>query len=53
MDEVVFFGLQYFIKRYLLGQVVTKEKIDEAAELYEQHFGDDESLFYREGWSTS
>ncbi|CAE7534267.1 Nampt, partial [Symbiodinium microadriaticum] len=48
--EVVFFGLQYFIKRYLLGQVVTKEKIDEAAELYEQHFGDDKSLFYREGW---
>ncbi|CAE7315548.1 NAMPT [Symbiodinium natans] len=53
-NEVVFFGLQYFIKRYLLGQVVTKEKIDEAAELYSQHFGDgvndNPSLFYREGW---
>jgi len=53
-DSVCFFGLQYFIKRYLLGQVVTREKIDEAAELYADHFGDgtnpDPSLFYREGW---
>ena len=29
-DEVTFFGLQYIIKRYLTGQVVTKEKIDAA-----------------------
>ena len=29
-DEVCFFGLQYIIKRYLTGQVVTKEKIDAA-----------------------
>ena len=29
-DEVCFFGLQYFLKRYLSGVVVTKEKIDEA-----------------------
>ncbi|CAL1142026.1 unnamed protein product, partial [Cladocopium goreaui] len=53
-NEVVFFGLQYFIKRYLLGQVVTKEKIDEAAEIYSEHFGDgvndNPSMFYREGW---
>mmetsp|Transcript_51749 Transcript_51749/g.116079 ORF Transcript_51749/g.116079 Transcript_51749/m.116079 type:complete len:529 (-) Transcript_51749:72-1658(-) len=53
-NEVVFFGLQYFMKRYMLGQVVTKEKIDEAAELYSQHFGDgvndNPDLFYREGW---
>jgi len=47
-DSVCFFGLQYFIKRYLLGQVVTKEKIDEAEDIYKDHFGSD--LFYREGW---
>jgi len=53
-NEVVFFGLQYFMKRYMLGQVVTKEKIDEAAEIYSEHFGDgvndNPSMFYREGW---
>jgi len=48
-DSVCFFGLQYFLKRYLSGQVVTKEKIDEAQEIYGMHFGDD-SLFYRAGW---
>ena len=32
-DEVTFFGLQYIIKRYLTGQVVTKEKIDQAEEV--------------------
>lgn len=52
--EVCFFGLQYFLKRYLTGQVVTREKIDQAAKMYAQHFGDGTSdnpdLFYREGW---
>jgi len=47
--EVVFFGLQYFIKRYLEGQVVTKEKIDEAEQLFAAHFGNPE-LFNRAGW---
>lgn len=47
--EVCFFGLQYLLKRYLQGQVVTREKIDEAAALYGPHFGD-ETMFYREGW---
>lgn len=28
------------MKRYLLGPVVTKEKIDEAAAIYSEHFGD-------------
>ncbi len=48
-DEVTFFGLQYLLKNYLAGVVVTKEKIDEAEKLYGQHFGDS-SLFYRTGW---
>mmetsp|Transcript_57973 Transcript_57973/g.101581 ORF Transcript_57973/g.101581 Transcript_57973/m.101581 type:complete len:659 (+) Transcript_57973:82-2058(+) len=38
-EEVTFFGLQYFIKEYLVGQVVTQEKIEEAAELSCHHFG--------------
>lgn len=54
-DEVCFFGLQYFLKRYLTGQVVTREKIEQAAKIYVQHFGDGaypstSEVFYREGW---
>eukprot|EP00438_Fugacium_kawagutii_P009888 Skav200532 [mRNA] locus=scaffold3153:32181:39699:- [translate_table: standard] len=48
-NEVVFFGLQYFIKRYLMGKVITREKIDEAAELCAEHFQGD-GLFYKEGF---
>lgn len=46
--EMVFYGLQYFIKRYLLGQVVTQEKIDQAHEYFKAHFPTD--IFYKEGW---
>lgn len=53
-DSVCFFGLQYFLKRYLIGKVVTEEKIKEAKELYAIHFGDgtnkNETMFYEEGW---
>lgn len=48
--EICFFGLQYFIKRYLVGQVVTREKIDEAKALYERHFGPGTNVFNEEGW---
>ncbi|MBC8042397.1 MAG: nicotinate phosphoribosyltransferase [Rhizobacter sp.] len=48
-EEVVFFGLQYLLKEYLAGAVVTKEKIDEAENIYAQHFGN-RSLFNRAGW---
>lgn len=48
--EICFFGLQYFIKKYLIGQVVTKEKIEEAKGLYELHFGEGTNLFNEEGW---
>ena len=47
--EVMFFGLQYFIKRYLQGQVVTDKKIEQAAKFFAAHFGDP-NLFNREGW---
>ena len=29
-NETVFYGLQYFLKEYLQGEVFTKQKIDEA-----------------------
>jgi len=40
-NETVFFGLQYFIKEYLEGVVVTREGIDQARMLATAHFGTD------------
>ena len=37
--EICFYGLQIFIKEYLMGQVVTLEKINEAETLLKLHFG--------------
>lgn len=47
--QTTFFGLQYFLKQYLAGPVVTKEKIDEAEELFYAHFFD-KPVFNRAGW---
>lgn len=47
--QTLFFGLQYIIKKYLEGQVVTREKIEEAAIFFSRHFGN-ETLFNRAGW---
>lgn len=41
-DETTFFGLQYFLKRYLSGQVVTKDKIKSAEKFWNLHFGRDD-----------
>ncbi|UYQ91375.1 nicotinate phosphoribosyltransferase [Chitinophaga horti] len=38
-DNTVFFGLQYFLKAYLTGKVITREKIDAAEKLLVQVFG--------------
>ncbi len=46
--QTTFFGLQYWLKQYLAGVVVTKEKIDIAEEMFNQHFGGE--VFYRAGW---
>ena len=46
--EVCFFGLRYFLERYLAGEVVTSEKINAAEALFRQHFGGD--VFNRAGW---
>jgi len=49
--EVTFFGLQYLIKRYLEGQVVTKTKIDDAEKIINSHMGQGEMAhFNRKGW---
>lgn len=46
--ETVFFGLQYYLDRYL-SMTVTQEMIEEAASYYNPHFGN-EALFNRAGW---
>ncbi|MCP4521432.1 MAG: nicotinate phosphoribosyltransferase [Cytophagales bacterium] len=38
-DNTVFYGLQYFLKNYLEGIVITKEDIDEAEEVLTATFG--------------
>jgi nicotinamide phosphoribosyltransferase len=46
--QTVFFGLQYWLKCYLAGPVVTHKKIDDAEELFDLHFGG--RVFNRAGW---
>jgi len=53
--EVCFFGLQYYLKKYLVGPVVTPEAINDAEEYFKMHFshpvwGYDNKLFNREAW---
>lgn len=38
-DETIFFGLQYFLKYYLQGEVITSEKIDAAEGFLQEVFG--------------
>ena len=46
--EVVFFGLQYILKKHLCGRV-TLDMIDEAEEILGSHFGN-KAMFNRAGW---
>jgi len=47
----LFFGLQYVLKRHLVGQVVTQEMVEEADALFSRHFpGSKRNLFNRAGW---
>lgn len=49
--ETTFFGLQYILKRYLTGVVVTAAKIDAAEKLVNAHMGQGEMAhFNRAGW---
>lgn len=49
LPEVTFFGLQYIIKKHLVGVQVTEEAIQEAKRYFARHFGD-ETLFNEAGW---
>lgn len=44
----IFFGLQYILKKYLTGSVVTDEKITEAEDIINSHMG--KVVFNRAGW---
>lgn len=46
----LFFGLQYFLKRYLAGKVVTQENIEEAAEFFPKYYAGTSAVFNRAGW---
>jgi len=56
--ECTFFGLQYFLKEYMVGQVVSREKIQEAYDVCANHFGatfiaptlTNPDNFYKSGW---
>lgn len=41
-DNTVFFGLQYILKKWLAGQVITRQKLDEADEILPAVFGRDD-----------
>ena len=48
-EYTVFFGLQYLMKRYLQGEVVTLDKIKKAKVFLEKHFGRND-IFNEAGW---
>jgi len=48
-DEVVFFGLQYYLERYLAGPVVRREHVDAAESFLAEHFRRSD-VFNRAGW---
>lgn len=48
--QTTFFGLQYWLKQYLAGPVVTREGIEEADALFERHLGG--PVFNRAGWEN-
>jgi len=39
-ENIVFFGLQYFVKSYLAGEVITMDKIDEAGAFIARYMAD-------------
>jgi nicotinamide phosphoribosyltransferase len=46
--STVFFGLQYYLKEYLKGQVVDEHDVMEARDFFRDHFGFD--VFNWQGW---
>lgn len=48
-DNTVFYGLQYFLKKYLVGHRVTAANVEAARWFAEKHFGD-KNIFNYDGW---
>lgn len=48
-NETVWFGLQYYLKEYLAGVVLTQDDINKAEKFCEAHFGR-KDVFNKEGW---
>lgn len=49
-NSTVFFGLQYFIKRYLIGEVITERDLPRIKAFCKHHFYGNESIFNEDGW---
>lgn len=47
-NKTIFYGLQYILKNYLVGQVVTEEKVYEAEKIIEKHIGP--NIFNTDDW---
>ena len=47
--ETCFFGLQYLLKRWFVGQVVTEAMVKEAKDFYKTHFSGLD-VFNEDGW---
>lgn len=47
-NKTIFYGLQYILKKYLEGKVVTEEKVQEAKNIIDTHIGPD--IFNTEDW---
>lgn len=47
--KTVFFGLQYILKEFFEGAIITEDDIESAEILFESHFGTNK-LFNRAGW---
>lgn len=45
----VFFGLQYLLKKWCVGETVSEKKIQEAKSFFKTHLGHD--YFNEEGWT--
>lgn len=46
----IFFGLQYFLKEYLRGIVLTKQMVDEAEPVMKEHFKFNGNVWKRDKW---
>jgi len=48
-EEITFFGLQYLLKEYMVGPVITRDAINTMEVFFKGHFGRDD-VFNKEGW---